>query len=853
MNVSFALRLAAREGRATLRRVGVHALSISLGVAALVAVQGVRSDVAHAIDHQAQVLLGADARLESDRPFPPPVEALIDSLARGGVEGARIVRTVSMIAAEPSGAVRLMQLGAVEGGWPFAGSVHATPAGSWPVTDPGEVVVDRAALGLLGVDLGDVLTIGGRSFVIGGWVEGLPADPGFQSAVGPRVWLTEAALEATDLLGFGSLARWEHYLRFPAEGGTDGGGGASALGDRHAELLAEGGVRYQTATERARALTRGVDLLGRYLGLVGLGAVLLGGLGVGSAIHLFVRRRLTTVAILRCLGARQTEVFAVYLIQAVAIGVAGAVVGVGLGLGAQAGLPGLVSRVLPLEIEPVVRLDIALLGLGVGVWVAVVFALLPLLAVVDVPPLRALRASEGEGGRKWRTSETAAVGLLAASVVGLAVVEAPTVRDGILFAGGLALVVGGLWAVARLTMAMARRVVPSGAPYPWRQGVSNLFRPGNQTVAAIVAVGLGAFLVATILQVQQNVARELALDQEAGHPDLLLFDVQPEQREGVIEALPPGARAEATATPLVSARLIAIDGVGVEVLGARDGPDHPEEWTLHREYRHSWREGLAAGERVVAGAWWPEAPPVDAGVARISVEVDLARELGVTPGSRMTWSVAGRSVESEVVSLRSVEWDRFQTNFFVVFEPGALDDAPATWVVLARVADPDSLTAVQRRLIERYPNVSALDLGHIQAVVGSILGAARQAVLTLGAFAALAGMGVLAGTIAASRLHRLREGALLRTLGARKGQLRAVFLAEFVALGLVAAVSALGLATLAAWLLVTHGFGLPFAADPGLLGAIAGVLVSLTLGAGWVGGRGLLRRPPLTLLRLHTE
>lgn len=848
----FPFKLALWEGRATLRTVGAYALSITLGVAALVAVRGFRADVERSVESQARVLLGADAKFEADRPLPDSLRAVVDSLEAVGAESAGVVRTVSMVSAEASGAVRLLQLWSVEGRWPFYGAVEAEPEGSWRFDDPGRVVVDRPALLQLGIEIGDSVTIGRGRFEVAGWVDRLPTDPGFQSAVGPRVWLSRSALESAGLLEFGSLARWETYLRFDDPG-------LHGLDERYEARLAASGVEFVTATQRARRLTRAVDFLGRYLGLVGLAALLLGGIGVGNAIHLFVQRRLTQVAVLRCLGARQRSVFTAYLLQAVGLGAGGALFGVILGIATQLALPLVLSDVLPVDVRPEPRLATAAVGMGVGVWVAVVFALLPLLALRDVPPLRAFRvAEEGERGR-WSSARLGTGLLLAASVVALSIAEAPSAAEGLAFALGLGAAVLALWATARAAMWVARRSVPAGAPYVVRQGVSNLFRPGNQTVAVTVALGLGAFIVGTVLQVQHNVARELDFDQAVGQPDVLLFDVQPDQRSGVVDLLPAASRDGALPTPLVSARLSAIDGVPVGELDMQEGPDAPEQWALHREYRHSWRAELSDAESLAAGEWWPDSTSAAAagsiapGVSRVSVEVELAEELGVGLGSRLTWTIGGREVPTQITSLRTVDWDRFQTNFFVLFEPGAIDDAPATWVVLATVADADSVAAFQRRLIDAYPNVSALDLSHIQEVVGSILAGARRAVVGLGAFAALAGLVVLAGAVAASRHHRLREGALLKTLGARGGQLLAVFFAEFVALGLLAAATALTLATAAAWALVTRGFGFAFEPAPGLLASIALGLTVLTLATGWLGSRGLLRRSPLPLLRGLTD
>lgn len=838
----FPVRLAWWEGRASLRRIGLYGLSITLGVAALVAVRSFREDVERSVRDQARVLLGADAKLEADRPLPDSVGVVLDSLRGAGAETADVVRTVSMVSAPRTGVVRLLQVWAVDGGWPFYGPVDDEPAGAWSARDSTGVMVDRAVLIQLG-DLvpGDTLTVGRARVVLRGVVDDLPTDPGFQSAVGPRVWVSPSTLAASGLLGFGSLARWETYVRHNDRAGLEG------VDERYDALLEATGVEYTTASQRARRMTRAVEFLGRYLGLVGLGALLLGGIGVASAIHVFVKERVSQVAVLRCLGARQGGVFLAYLLQAGALGLAGAAGGVVLGVAVQLALPALLAGVLPVDVEPRISWSTAAAGLGVGVWVAVVFALLPLLAVRDVPPLRAFRQSVEGPSRPWALSRWITVAALAASVVGLSVLEAPRPAEGLAFAGGLALATAVLWAAGWGIIALARRWFPASAPYPVRQGFSNLFRPGNQTVSVTLALGFGAFIVGTVLQVQGNLGRELAFDAAAGQPDLLLFDVQSHQVASVLDLLPPGSGAEAT--PLVSARLTAIDGVAVDSLRLEGGEDAPAGWAVRREYRHTWRDTLTNAEALVEGAWWPDADPAPDGVARISMETELAADLGVGLGSRLTWSVDGVAVPSVVTSLRTVEWDRFQTNFFVVFEPGPLDAAPATWVVLARVGEGEALARVQRDLVAAHPNVSALDLGRIQEAVETILSRARQAVTFLAGFAALAGLVVLAGSLAASRHQRLREGALLKTLGARRGQLLTVFFSEYLALGILAALTGLVLSTGAAWLLVGGLFELPFQAAPGVLAGIAGAVALLTVVTGLGSSRGLLRRPPLPVLR----
>ena len=839
----FPFLLARWESRHSLRRVGVYMLSIALGVAALVAVRSFRADVARSVRAEAQVLLGADLRLSSRTPLPDSALRVVDSLSAAGHRVARVTTAGSMILAPSSGLTRLLQVRAVEGGWPFYGTAVTRPEGLWAGERDEGLLVDPAVLTQLDVAVGDTLVVGGLPAPVLGTVEELPTSLGFQTAVGPRVYVTESFLERTGIIGFGSLVRYETFLELPEA--EDRG----AVETRYEDLFRDARVGVETAEEQAEDITDAVGYLGRYLGLVGLAALLLGGVGVGSAIHVFVKERLTEVAVLRCLGARQGAVFTAYLLQAAALGVAGSLVGAVVGVGIQQALPGILSAVLPVRVETRIGWGVVGWGVATGLWVSLVFALLPLLTIRDAPPLRALRQALEVERRRVDPLRWAAIGVGAASVVALSVAEAPSWQEGLGFAAGLAVTTGVLWATGWALVRTVHRFLPHRGPYPLRQGLSNLFRPRNQTVAVTLALGFGAFIVATVLQVRSNLGRELALESVEGQPNLLLFDVQEDQREEVLGLLPAASRGGAEVTPIVPARIRAVKGVPRTAMDTLPREERPEGWAVRRDYRHTWRDSLTDAETLVEGAWWNEAPPVPEGVVRVSLEADVAADLRVGLGDAITWEISGVPLESRVTSLRTVDWNRFQTNFFVVFEPGGLEGAPATWVVLARIDDAETRSRFQRELVQAAPNVSVLDIARIQEVVQSILGQVTRAIAVLAGFAALAGTLVLAGALATSRSQRTREGALLRTLGARRGQVLAVLMSEFVALSLLATVTGLGLALAASWLLVTFGFGIHFRPDVVSLVALALGMALLTLGSGLLGSRDLFGRPPLPVLR----
>ncbi len=852
MRPAFALRLALRESRHGVGRVGVYMACITLGVAALVSIRSFRTDVARSVRSQADVLLGADVRLSANRPFPDSVATIVDSLGAAGVGVSRVTTAMSMVLAPSSGDVRLLQVRAVAGGFPFYGRMRTDPPGLWAQMERGGVaLVDPAVLTQLRARVGDSLAIGRVRLPIAGTVEDAPTDLGYQTAIGPRVYVSQSDLRRAGLLGFGSLARYDVYLRMPDAAQR------TALRTRYQAVFRATDVHFTEAQQEADRLSRSVRFLGRFLGLVGLAALLLGGIGVGSAIHVYMREKRPGVAILRCLGADQWTVLLAYLIQAGALGLLGSAAGVIAGLAVQRILPVALAGALPVAVHARFSPLAAGVGLGVGVWVALIFALIPLLQVRDVPPLQALRQDFERSARRWDPLRLLAWAALVASAVVLCVLEAPDTRVGLGFAGALALALGLLagaaWSLARLT----RRFFPSRASYPVRQGVSNLFRPQNQTLAVTLALGFGAFVVGTVLEVQTNLLDDLTVSFAHSQPNMLFFDVQTSQKDSVLAMLPPGVRAGAESTPIVPGRIVAIDGRPVDVL-RRDTTRgrRPEGWAVRRIYRSTYRQHLTSSEKLLAGQWWDGTPGtengrhVDAhGLVRVSLEDGIAKDLHVGLGDRITWNVGGVRIRSIVTSLRSVDWRRLEPNFFAVFQPGALEGAPQTFAIVARVPEARERAELERDLVARFPNVSALDFSRVQQAVDAVLGRVRQAVMFLAAFSGLAGLLVLVGSLATSRVQRVREGALLKTLGASRRQILAVLLSEYLALGTLATASGLVLAWVASAIMVPRVFDLHFTTHPGPLALVWLAVLLLTVAVGLVGSRGLLRRAPLAVLR----
>lgn len=840
---AFVVRMAARELRAAPRRLFQLMGTVAVGVAALVAINSFTDNLRDSVRQQARTLLGADLSLVTRESPSPRVKALLGTLSRGATV-ARVTSFAGMAYVPRTAGTRLVQVAAISGGYPFYGEIRTEPRKAWSELQSGRhIIVDPSLLTALGARIGDTVALGEGRFVITGTIESAPSQVGFRFAFGPRIYIPAGYLGETGLLGFGARVQYEIFLKLPPSVS------AQELAARYRARLGPERVRLRTVADDQRNLNDVLARLTGYLGLVALMALLLGGIGVASAVLVFLRQRSESIAVLRCLGATGGRIFAIYLVEAAAVGLAGSLAGALMGVAVQRLLPGLLAGLIPLDVVTAISWSAVGLGIAIGLWVALTFTLLPLLGIRRISPLAALRRPyESERSPRdlwWGLASL----MLAASIVVLAVYQVRSWRQGAIFAGGVALTLLTLWGASWALIRVMRRSLPTGWPYVWRQGLANLHRPANQTATLVLAIGFGAFLLGTLYLVQHNLLRQLRLTGGSARPNLVLFDIQPDQLTAVGRALHEADLPMIGPTPIVPMRLHSVKGRPVTQLLAADSGSAEglsNAWALRREYRSTYRDSVVATERVVAGKW---SRTKASSPARISVEQDVARELRVGIGDEIVWDVQGITLPSRVTSLREVDWARFEPNFFVVFAPGVLESAPQTWVTLTRIVSPADRGQFQRRLAEQFPNVSTLDLSLLQEALERLVDRVALAIRFMALFSLGVGTLVLVGALATSRFQRIREGALLRTLGATRAQIFRVVLAEYLSLGLLASAVALVLAAAAAWALarfVFEGtFSLPWVSMSGLTLSI----VALTVIVGLANSRDVVRRTPLEVLR----
>lgn len=836
-------RLAWRESRSARRRLLLYMSSISLGVAALVAIDSFAGNVERSIREQSKALLGGDVAFRGRTGFAPAADTLLDSLATDGRQLARLTSFASMAYVPRTERTRLAQVRAVETGYPFYGTVVTQPAGVWSSLQQGyNALVDPSLLLALDAQVGDTLSLGRARFRIAGVLEVVPGDAGIASAVAPRVFISRSYVPETELLVFGSRAEYEAVLKLPE--GADPDAFVEPLEERFRDMQ----VRVETVRENELDLTDAVGELGSFLGLVGLAALLLGGIGVASGVHAFVLRKIDTVAVLRCLGATSGQVLAIYAAQAALMGLVGAAVGAALGVLVQFGLPALLADVLPVDVR--VRLEpVAILtGLGAGMWVALVFALRPLVALRRVSPLQALRRTADPGALRghWREWPRLTVDLLIVlTVVGVAVTRADSLRDGLGMSAAIGGVLLALWASAWLVSRIARGVLRTRWRYVVRQGVANLSRPANQTAAVMLSLGFGVFLVGTLVVVQQNLLARFELDAAASRGNVLFFDVQDDQIAGLDSLVRANDARVVQRTPIVTMRIAAVNGVPADTLrqdSTRAG------WVLRREYRSTYRDDMVPTETLVAGKWFDAAPAGDT-LPQVSLEREVAADLRVDVGDTLTWDVQGVRVTTRVTSVREVNWARLEPNFFAVFEPRAVRRAPQMHVLLAEAPGAERTARVQQQAVRTFPNVASIDLSLVRRTIGTIVDKAAVAVRFLALFSLAMAVPVLTSAVAATQRERLREGVLLKTLGATRRQVRRILLVEYALLGVLGSLTGLVLAYGGAWAAMRFIFDSSLQAVGGGALLVAAVMTALAVLIGLAGGRDVLRETPIAALR----
>ncbi|MDH4121876.1 MAG: ABC transporter permease [Deltaproteobacteria bacterium] len=792
----FVLSMAWRDARAEGRRMLLFALALALGVGGLVAVKSFSHSLRQQMRAESRSLMAADVALVSARPF---IQGELDALERLKSRGAQVVISREFLSnavadqGPKTGQPQAVQVRAVGAGYPFYGQVKTLSGRPLAqLMGPGQALVQESLLLRLKLKVGDRIRLGRARLVISDVLVREP-DSIQMFAMMPRVLLGAQAGEATGLISHQGLVTHRALVRLPP--GSDSAQEArdlkDSLPDRYADVRGADNANPQ--------VTRFMEHLTRFLNLLGLVALVLAAVGVSVSIRVFLRRKLDSIATLKCLGAGSRLVLAVYLSQALLLGLAGSGAGVVLGAALHGWLPGLLAGFLPEGLVFSFSPWAALEGMALGLLITAAFALPPILEAREVPPARVFRRQVEEplppGVRRRRALLTAA-GMLPL-LAGLSLWEADNFKIGAIFFAGLTGSVAALYAAAWGVVAGLGKA-PRPRSFVLRQGLAALHRPGNQTLTVVVSLGMGVVLAVAVFLVRGDLYRQIQSGGGAATPNLFFVNIQPQDRAVFQGAIRSTGFAPPDLVPVIQGRIHALNGQRVRL---DQVTDEEKKNVLGFEYRVTYRDHLEPGEEILDGSF-----PGRVSGPQVSVAEWWAKATGLGVGDTLSMDIQGMPVSAVITSIRRPDWNSQRVNFTMVYLPGLLEDAPQQFISSMRVETPEDRVRVQEAVAAGLPSVTSLDGQSVIDTVVRVMDRIALAIQFMAAFTMAVAVVILVGALSSTRFQRLRETALLKTLGAAPRRVAGVLAAEYAVLGAVAGgVGALASGMLA-WALVTYGF-----------------------------------------------
>ncbi len=837
---SSAVRIAWRELQASRVKFAFVVLSVAIGVGALCGVRGFSESLGRVLLSQARGILAADLSARINRELSPSEQARLDAFARSAhIEQTKVTEMVSMAALSTDPVPLLVTLKIVDPQvYPFYGSVKLDPETSLAaLLRDSTVVVDESLLVRLRARVGDTLRIGGHSFRIAGLIRKEPDRLTAGVGVGPRVMMTRSAVEQTGLLQPGS--RWTERFLFRLQATQ----AVAPIRAKLQEILPEAQVA--DFRESAPALTEGLDQATGLLSLICLVAMVLGAIGVAMAMRAHLQQRIDGIAIMKAMGARTTDVLRIYILQTLMLGGAGALLGVLLGLVVEFSLPAVLGSLLPLR--PPLRLPLLSVSaaFGTGILTTMLFSLPPLLEVRKIRPSVVLRRMvEGSGPARsfWSRLRTSPVQVVTITVIVLALAGIATAlsnswKGGLRFAGALAVSLAVLLGqpALRLLLARTRLALPSAL----RQGLANLYRPGNQSSAVLAALGVGVMLILSVFLMQSSIVARMHSSIGTNMPNVFMIDISTGELDGVRALLKtqPGVSGSLDALPILSARIVKLKGRPVEQLEDKAFPKH-----LQRTLSLTWAEAQPAGIRLIEGAWWPNGQQ-----NQFAVLDRIARRLHLHPGSEVTFDADGHTIVSRVAAIYSVDGQHISSRSEFIFAPAPLAGLPVIWYGAVHVA-PAQIATMQRALFAAYPTVTVINVADILDTIQSVIGQITIVIRFLAGFSILSGAVILASSVASTRFRRIREVVVLKTLGATRNRIATVFSVEFAVLGLLAGATGMLFANALSRILL-HLVEVDFVSSPRADLLAVGATALMAVATGWAASFRILGQKPLEVLR----
>ena len=828
--------MAWRDGKASRSRLFLFMASIILGIAAVVSIQLFSENLKENIQRQSKTLMGADFIIDSRQIPNDIVQAIIDSLGADASE----VNFSSMAAFPKNGESKFVRVRGMEGGFPFYGTLDTEPlSAASSYQESGGALVDATTMLQFDLKPGDSIKLGKLTLPIVGSLISIPGSTAISTSVSPTVLIPFRFIEETELLQMGSRKEYQYFFIAPPDMDLE-------LLDKNLDpVLDAESADLDTHTSTSERLGRSYNNVSRFLNLAAFIALLLGCIGIASSVHIYIKEKLSDVAVLKCLGASRKQTFLIYLIQIAGMGLIGGIIGTGIGILLQQAFPIILQEFLPFEVQISIRPQPIIKGVLLGVLMSVLFALLPLLSTWYVSPLEVLRVSQKNTIKPRRAQAfTFAAILLFIFLFSFWLLK--DVLFALSFVIGVLITFSILAGIAALFMMAIKKYFPSSWGFTARQSLLNLFRPNNQTMVLILAIGLGTFLISTLYFTKDILLAKTSLENSAETANIILLDVQPEQRKAVADNIIQKDLTVLDNISLITMRMHSIKGKLANDI-RKDTSSQINEWVLNHEFRTTYRDSLISSEEIIGGTWIPEIASGEP--VMISISEDLAKNAKVDIGDQIIFNVQGVLMETTVGSIRKVDWARIQMNFSIVFPRGVLEDAPQFHVLTTYVPDDASSATLQRDLVKKFPNVSVLDLRQMSALIENILDKISWVINFMAFFSILTGIIVLIGSVRTSKYQRIKESVLLRTLGAKSKQILRIIALEYLYLGILGSLVGILLSVISGQLLATFLFKEPFLPSPVPFLVFLPGITALVLLIGLGNIRSVLNSPPLEVLR----
>jgi putative ABC transport system permease protein len=840
-----AAKIAWRELQASRAKFLFVIISVAIGVAALTGVRGFSDSFQKTLLGEARTIMAADLSARMFRQPTQEEEQQLNVLASRGIQRTEVSDTVSMVSSPGDPVPLLVSLKAVDPQqYPFYGTVVLDPAGDLRqvLTDATVVVADDLLI-RLHTQVGASLKIGDSTFRIAAILVREPDRMSSGMGLGPRVMMTQSALEKSGLLQQGSRSGERFLFKLSPNSGS-----IASVRARLEQVLPDAQVT--DFRESNPALTDGLKRSTGLLSLICLVAMVLGAVGVAMAMRAHLQQRVEVLAIMKSIGARSSDILRIYLFQTVLLGLVGGLIGVCLGLGVEWVFPTLLGKFLPLHLDLRLPWHSALAGLGTGILTTVLFCLPPLLQIRSVRPNLVLRrmVEEPSAQRSWgtRLRQSKAQWIIAIVILlglgGIAAALSDSVVVGRWFATALCALLLVILAVAALTLRVLRAFLSRTRMHlqsAVRHGLANLYRPGNQSAAVLAALGVGVMLILTVFLMQHGVIGEMKLTSGPNLPNIFLVDISSKELDGVkhLLAQQPAVRGDVETLPSVAGRIISVDGTAADGLKLKNYPKR-----LLQTVSLTWSNALPEGSTMAQGTWWDR----DDGQSLVVTE-HIAQRLQLHLGSRIVFTSNGRTMQTNVIAIIRHNGQHVYSRSEFILTPRALAGLPVVWYGAAHV-DPEQVGVVQRALFNAYPTVTVINIADVIETIQGVVQQITIVVRFLAAFSILAGAVILASSIASTQFRRVREVVVLKTLGAKRNHIAAVFSVEFIVLGLLAGLVGVIFANLLSRVLL-HRLDVAFHVE-WLATAIAlvGTAVLATV-TGWAASFRILGQKPLQVLR----